>query len=233
MSKNIYKNILKNEFSGWKMWEVVWLLGASAVIFSLSIFWHDSLVSLLAALTGVICVILTGKGKVSNFLFGIVNVVLYAYLSWKAGFYGEVMLNLLYYFPCNFIGIVCWSKHLNESGNEVVKERMGLKESLLVYPLTFGCVVAYGFILKRLGGTLPFVDSLSTIMSISAQILCIKRYAEQWILWIIIDVVTVGMWGYNFFNGGENISTLLMWAVYLINAVIMYVKWRKESKENV
>lgn len=233
MDKNIYKNFLKHELSGWKKWEIAWLAVATGVILSLSLFWHDSLVALFAALTGVICVILTGKGKVSNFLFGFFNVLLYAYLSWKAGFYGEVMLNMLYYFPCNFIGVVCWMKHMDESGDEVVKERMGLKESFIVYPVTGICVVAYGFLLKRLGGTLPFVDSLSTVLSITAQILCIKRYAEQWILWIVIDAVSVIMWVYDFVNGGENISTFLMWAVYLLNAVIMYVKWRKESKPNV
>ena len=92
-------------------------------------------------------------------------------------------------------------------------------------------LVGYGFILKALGGTLPFVDSMSTVLSVVAQILCLKRLAEQWILWIVIDAVTVVMWAYNYMNGGESVATLLMWIVYLLNAILMYIKWRKDVKE--
>ena len=55
---------------------------------------------------------------------------------------------------------------------------------------------------------------------------------EQWILWIVVDIVTVIMWGVNFINGGESISTLIMWIIYLMNAIIMYIKWNREVKEN-
>ena len=57
-------------------------------------------------------------------------------------------------------------------------------------------------------------------------------YMEQWILWIVVDVVTVAMWGIAFANGNDSIATLLMWIVYLGNAVIMYIKWAKEAKQN-
>ena len=81
-----------------------------------------------------------------------------------------------------------------------------------------------------MGGNLPFVDSMSTVVSVVAQILCIKRYVEQWVLWIVVDIVTVIMWIAAFFIGGESVATLLMWSVYLINAIIMFIKWSKETK---
>ena len=140
------------------------------------------------------------------------------------------MLNILYYLPCSFIGMVVWGKHVDEKSGEVTKKSLSTKESVIVYPLTLAGVVAYGFVLKAMGGKLPFVDSMSTVLSVVAQILCLKRLAEQWIMWIVIDVVSVGMWLYNYLNGGENIATMLMWAVYLTNAVVMYVKWRREVK---
>ena len=68
------------------------------------------------------------------------------------------------------------------------------------------------------------------MLSVVAQILCVKRYMEQWILWIIIDIVSVYMWSVAFINGGENIATLIMWGVYLLNAIFMFFKWFKESK---
>ena len=57
------------------------------------------------------------------------------------------------------------------------------------------------------------------------------KVMEQWVLWIVVDVVTVIMWAVHFAQGGETIATLAMWAVYLVNAVIMFIRWYKESKE--
>ena len=224
------KSFLKTELTGWKPLEVAWLLATTAVILGLSIYWKDTAPGIIAALSGVWCVVLTGKGKVSNFLFGIVNVVFYAYISYQAKFYGEVMLNMLYYLPCSVIGLFVWGKNVDEKSGEVAKKSLSVKGSLIVYPLAAVGVVAYGFVLKALGGTLPFVDSMSTVLSVTAQILCLKRLAEQWVMWIVIDAVTVVMWAYHYAQGGESMATLLMWAVYLLNAIFMYVKWRKDVK---
>ena len=227
---NKLKSFIKTELSGWKPMEVAWLGIATAVILALSIYWKDTAVGIISALTGVWCVVLTGKGKVSNFLFGIVNVILYAYISYGARYYGEVMLNILYYLPCSVIGLFVWGKNVDEESGEVVKTSLSAKSALCVYPLTAAGVIAYGFVLQTMGGTLPFMDSISTVLSVVAQILCLKRLAEQWIMWIVIDTVTVVMWAYSYVRGGESIATLLMWIVYLLNAIFMYIKWRKDVK---
>ena len=69
---------IKNEMSGWKKREIFWLVFANIALLALSLNHGDTLVSILASLTGVTCVILCGKGKMSTYLFGTVNVVLYA-----------------------------------------------------------------------------------------------------------------------------------------------------------
>ena len=225
-----FKRFIKNELYGWSKIEKFWLFFASAVILVLSIYWKDSLVGIFAALTGVICVILTGKGKISSYIFGIFNTVLYAYIALGAKYYGGVMLNLIYYLPMNFVGWYMWKKHINSETQEVVKDKLNLKWQLGIGALCVVCVYGYGLVLRYMGGNLPFVDSMSTVLSIFAQILCVKRYMEQWILWIVVDVVTVFMWIAAFFNGGESVATLLMWSIYLLNAIFMFIKWYKESK---
>ncbi len=226
------KKFVKSELSGWKPFDVIWLVFATAVILGLSIYWKDSPVSLWAAVTGVCCVILTGKGKRSSFIFGLVNTILYAIVALWAKYYGEVMLNLIYYLPMNFVGFIAWKKYMNDETGEVIKERLSLSKSIVVYAITAVSIVIYGFILKRMGGNLPYVDSMSTVVSVVAQILSIKRLTEQWVLWIVVDIVTVFMWAVDFMKGGESISTLAMWSIYLINAFIMFIRWYKEAKKN-
>lgn len=227
---NKLKEVLRKEFIGWKKWEILWIAIATAVVLGVSIYWKDTAIGIFAALTGIWCVILTGKGKLSSFWFGTINTVLYAIVAWKARYWGEVMLNLIYYVPMNFVGMYMWSKNINEETEEVIKKRLSFKGSIIAYFCVAAGTVGYGFILKLIDGTLPFIDAMSTVFSIFAQILCVKRYMEQWVLWVIVDVVTVIMWVYAFINGTGDMATVLMWSVYLVNAIIMLVKWNKDTK---
>ena len=227
---NSLKAFLIFEVTGWKPLELLWLGVATAVILGVAVYGRDNWISIVAALTGVWCVILTGKGKRSSFIFGVVNVVFYAWLAFMVPYYGEVMLNLLYYLPMNFVGFIAWRKHMNKESGEVIKQRLPLKKGVLVYAATAAAIGAYGFVLQLMGGKLPYIDSMSTVVSVVAQVLSIKRLTEQWVLWIVVDVVTVIMWLVNFLQGGETLATLAMWSVYLINAIIMFIKWNREAK---
>ena len=125
-----------------------------------------------------------------------------------------------------------WKKHMNKDTGEVSKARLTLKKGLVVYALTVVAIVLYGFVLKAMGGNLPFVDSMSTVVSVVAQVLSVRRLMEQWVLWIVVDVVTVVMWAINFAQGGESIAALAMWSIYLLNAIFMYIRWYREVQRN-
>ncbi len=187
---------------------------------------------MIAAVTGVWYTLLAGKGKRFCFIIGTANVLLYAYTSMQVKLYGEVMLNMLYYFPMNFVGWFAWKKHMNDNTGEVEKLSLSTKKSTVAYGLTVLGIFLYAVILKLLGGNMPFIDSMSTIISVTAQIFTVKRLKEQWVLWIIVNAISVVMWCINFANGQENISMVIMWALYLINAFIMYFRWNKEIKKN-
>ena len=83
-----------------------------------------------------------------------------------------------------------------------------------------------------MGDAMPFVDSFTTVSSVIAMIVSVKMFAEQWWIWILVDIFSVYMWWCNFAVGSDNLATLLMWVVYLGNAIIMCVKWEKEALRN-
>ncbi|MGN0160244.1 MAG: nicotinamide riboside transporter PnuC [Lachnospiraceae bacterium] len=232
MMENI-KRILKNEVSGWKKWEVIWLVVACGVIAGLSIYWQDTVLGIISATTGVACVVCTGKGKLSAYVFGAVNTLLYAIIAFRAKYYGEAMLNVLYYFPLQFYGFVVWHRHMNGITHEVEKIRMKNRNRMILVLVVTVATVAYGYVLKCLGGALPFVDALSAVVSVVAMIISIRMYMEQWVLWIVVDAVKVFLWIFAFMNGNDSIATLLMWFIYLGNAVIMYFKWANEAEDEI
>ena len=206
------------------------MIFANAMILGISIYQEDTFLGIAASVTGVICVILTGMGKISNYIFGTVNTILYAIAAWKARYYGDVMLNLLYYLPTNIIGWVAWKKNLNKETKQVYMRRMTWKQDVLLGVVSVAGVLGYSLILKLLGGNLPLIDSMSTVFSVIAQILLIKRFTEQWVIWIIVDVVSVIMWIVALFTEAQSVAVLLMWCVFLANAIIMFVIWLRESK---
>lgn len=223
------KNFIKNELSGWKKWEVSWLVIACAIITGLSVYWQDTLIGIISSTTGVACVVCTGKGKLSAYLFGLVNSVLYAIISFNAHLYGETMLNAIYYVPMQFVGFYVWNKHMNSETKEVEKRHMDMKGRLLLLIVMIAATYVYGLFLRSIGDAMPFVDSSTTVSSVIAMIISVKMFAEQWWIWVAVDVFSVYMWWCNFKTGGDNMATLLMWTVYLGNAIIMLVKWEKES----
>ena len=223
------KQLIKNELTGWKTIEVAWLLFACLVIASLSIYWDDTIMGIISAITGVACVVCTGKGKLSAYLFGLINCVLYAIISYNAKLYGETLLNALYYVPMQFIGFYVWNKNMNEQNHEVKKIHMKNRNRILWLAIMIVATFVCGLGLKALGDAMPFVDSFTTVSSIIAMILSVKMYSEQWWIWIFVDVFSVYMWWCDFNTGSDNIATLLMWAIYLGNAIIMCIKWEKEA----
>lgn len=224
------KEFIKNELSNWNKNEILWLLISSFVIVGLSIYFGENIIGIISALTGVICVVMTGKGKVSAYIFGLINAILYTIIAFSSRFYGDVMLRVIYYIPMQFVGFFLWKRNMNIETYEVKKEKLSIKNRINYIIISVIVILGYGFILSQLGGNLPYVDSASTCLAILAMIFSVKRLAEQWYLWIIINGISIIMWGINFINNQDNIATLLMWIIYLTNSIIMLRKWLKESK---
>lgn len=222
---------LKRYFQDWSIWEKAWLFGFTAIILGLSLFLKDTTIGIVTSLTGIWCVLLVAKGRIANYWFGIVNVIGYAYLAYTWKYYGEVMLNAFYFLPMQGVGIYLWIKHKDKTKVDAVKIKfLSNKWRYIWIGISGVAVLGYGFILKAIGGELPFIDSISTVLSIIAMILMAWRFMEQWVLWIIVDIVSIYMWLVVFEASGTNIAIAMMWVAYLINAIYGFVNWIKLYK---
>lgn len=183
-----------------------------------------------AAVAGVLCVVLVAKGSIWNYVFGVVNVSLYAWISWKASLYGDAALNALYYFPMQFIGWWQWRKRGASAKGNVQARRMTWPQRAALAAVCALLVTAGGFALRHFGDPQPFKDSATTVLSIVAQALMAAAFMEQWALWIITNVISVAMWCI-FVSRGEAHAPLMaiMWAFYLANSLNGLRVWIKLS----
>lgn len=212
---------------------------ASNIIYSV-LSGNIDIVGSVAGIAGVLCVVLVAKGNIWNYLFGIVNVSMYAYISYNASLYGDAALNALYYVPMQFIGWWQWRKRgaavseaeAGGAGVQVKARRFTWHQRAI---LALGCaagVIAVGYVLKHFGDPQPFKDSATTVLSIVAQALMALAFMEQWALWIITNVISVVMWCICVIRGEAHAAVMvIMWVFYLLNSLNGFRVWLKLSRE--
>ena len=195
-----------------------------------------------AGIAGVVCVVLVAKGSIWNYLFGLVNVALYAFISYKAELYGDAGLNALYYLPMQFIGWWQWRKR---GAAATVSEASGGDVRVRARKMTWGqrsvlavvcilLVICCGFLLQHLGDPQPFKDSATTVLSIIAQALMALAFMEQWVLWVITNVISVVMWSVCVVRGEAHAGLMvIMWVFYLLNSLNGLRVWIRLSSNKM
>lgn len=187
-------------------------------------------VGIVAAVAGVVNVVLVAKGSISNYIFGIVSVSLYAFISFRAGIYGTAALNALYFLPMQFVGWYAWRKRGNGDGGSsaVSGRRMNIRQRLVWSAVTAASVVVAAIVLRQIGGMQPWKDASVTVLQVIAMFLMVKAYMEQWILWIAVNIIYVAIWGVFLSKGEPHAAIMLtMWGFYLLNSFNGLRNWLK------
>lgn len=87
---------LIDDFKGWSLFDYTWLVIACTSIIFITLMMGGSTLSIISALANVVCVILVAQGKLSNYVWGLLGVITYAFLAYTWGYYGETFLNTIY-----------------------------------------------------------------------------------------------------------------------------------------
>jgi len=220
--------LIKSEFKNFGRYEKVFFPLVILIIILVSVILKDNIIALISAICGISYTILAGKGRVSCFFIGITGTFCYSYLAFINGFFGNVMLYMLYYLPMEITGIFKWKKHLKKETREIEKTKLNNKERLFYFSLAFIISVIFSLVLKAAGDSKPFIDASTTVFSILGQFLTVKRCIEQWYIWFFVNILSLVMWIYAYINGSNCFATILMWAVYVILSVYFLNAWRKE-----
>lgn len=208
-----------------------WPLALTATALLFCILTRPDWLTALAVVSGVGCVSLMAVGKRLGYLVGLVSSVTYAWVAWQNGLFGEVGLNVLFYLPTGIVGYFMWARHDTE-GTVEVRRLAPFQQVQLVSGAIFAAV-ALGFLLRAVPGqNSPFVDAATNVLSIIATLLMMWRFAEQWWLYVALNVLTVGLWLMRYFaDGFAADSMIFLWLIYLVNSVFGLVVWRREGND--
>lgn len=198
-----------------------------------------SWLELVGTIFNLACVILVARRNILTWPVGIVGVLLFGVLFWQINLYADV-LEQVYYFITSIVGWYMWSilRHRDSDDNKVLVTTNSLKvNGLWIAGIVVISVIAT-WALSNIHNwlpaiftepaSLPAIDATTTVMSFAAQILMMRRKLENWILWIVVDVVAVWLYWYK-----EVPFVALLYLVFLVNAVYGYIIWKKASKREL
>ena len=218
------------EFSKQNKFEFTGFILVYLILFINAYLTHDSLIALISAFCGITYTILAGKGIPVCYPIGATGSALYAYLSFVSNLWGNMILYLFYYIPMQIIGFFKWNKNLKSDKYEIIKIKLSNKERFIYGLIAIILSVVVIFILNHYGDKNPIIDGITTVLSILAMYLTVRRCLEQWVVWFIVNLLSFIMWLEIALNGIKVWSTVIMWFVYTILAVYFFIKWNTEIK---
>ncbi len=184
-------------------------------------------IELLATITGLFYIYFSLKQKVWSWPIAIFSSILFIPVFYFSEFYSHMGLQFYYVF-ISFYGWYLWLK-----GSKVDNEKQELpvtftKKKMAIYLILIILVLFLGiaFVLKYLTKSpLPILEALTFAGSIVATWMLARKYLEHWLIWIIVNIISIGMYLYQ-----DLYIVVVLYVAYLIMAVVGYFKWKKEIK---
>lgn len=226
------KKWFKSEFVvNWKLFDYIFLFGLLGVQLLMTPFMIDSGLSvgwnifvLSASFIGTLATIICAKGKISYYVWGFIQTIMFLILNLNLRLWVE-SAEQLYYLITMVIGVFIWKKNLNKNTAEIKSKKFSiLKFILIIIGLILLSVVIY-FVDVQLGGAAPLLDTLSLSVAIIANLLCTLCYKEQWLLWFVLDIVQTIL----YFSIGQPMMAV-MYIAWTINCIYGWYNWNKSTK---
>ena len=188
----------------------------------------DVFLELTAVFFGVVSVLYAKKNNVLVYPSGIVGSAIFVYLLIKWGLFGDFIINI-FYVIMSVYGWYLWTRKAN--GKDLLSiSRTNSKEKVIasmifVAALIFIWIIYIAF--DKFDNWTAYVDTLTTAIFFSGMWLMAKRKIENWIFWIVGDIITVPLYFYK----GLTMSSFL-YLIYTFIAIAGYLAWRKSMEES-
>lgn len=224
------KEVLTKEFlRGYSLFDKCFM--ASMLLLQIIVYMivPDSLIGIVCGISGVISTVLCAKGKISFYFIGFIQTITYLILAWQNKFYGEVIENIFYLVTMVW-GIFVWKENLqeDETGSQEVKaKQFTLTQWVSSILGTVVATIGVGYWLTTIGSQQAYTDACTNVLAIFAQLLMVRRYKEQWLWWLAIDILCLKMW----FVAG-NWSMFAMYIAWSINCIYGWYNWGKLNELN-
>ncbi len=215
------------------MQDILQLLNVNTTFFTLFNY-PMSYIEFFGTLLNLACVWLVVKKHILNWPIGIVGVILFGALFYQLHLYAD-LLEQIYYFITGFLGWYAWTK-VRPQADQAIDVKTNTTKQNILWLVGIAIFTVIGtWVMRNLNSwlpiffpepaSLPLLDVWTTVMSFAAQILLIKQRIENWVLWIVVDVIAIGLY---YYKGVPFVAAL--YAIFLVLATSGLITWYKTLK---
>ena len=181
------------------------------------------MLELIAVLFGLLSVWFAKNNDIKVFPAGIISVSIYIFINYYAELYANTGINI-YYFIMSIYGWFLWGSKNKKIKAEI--KRCNKNELLFSIFLSIVFFLIIYYLVNISDTVVPIVDSITTSLSLVAMFLMARRKVENWIYWIIADLIYIPLY---FYKG--LLLTSFQFLIFLIIAILGYLSWSKKLNE--
>lgn len=182
-------------------------------------------VELLGAILGLLYILLSIRQNKWCWPIGLITSLLYIYVFLVTKFYADMLLQI-YYVGASIFGWYNWTQG-GKNGKHVLPVRwVKIREWPWIVAVTALLFMVMAYVLAHhTDSPIPYWDAFTTAGSFVATWMLAKKMIENWLFWIVVDAVSLGLYIYKGLY-----ATLVLFVVYTLLAIIGYLQWRNELK---
>lgn len=203
---------------------------------SLQEIWHQFAVGMknttwleyIAVFAGIASVWFSRIENILVYPVGLVNTIIYIFLSVKGDLYGEASVNF-YYTVMSFIGWYMWLR--KDEKKEIIlhvtfsDRRMWINQMLIFLLFYIALFAALTFLKQSFAeGAIPWADAFASATAFTGMWLMIKKKVESWYWWIATNIASIPL-----FFVKHYVFTSVYYLVLLIMAVFGLIEWKKRA----
>lgn len=184
-------------------------------------------IELLGAILGILYIFFSIRQSILTWPTGLITSALYIFVFFQSKFYADMGLQV-YYVLISIYGWYYWIKGKKTANSSSVAVRqvnkiLWIKLIGITIVLYFAILIV---LLKFTDSDVPYLDSFTTAMSITATWMLAKKYIEHWLIWIFVDLFSSGLYMY------KNLwPTVILFLVYTAMAYLGFMEWKKDIKK--
>lgn len=184
-------------------------------------------VEILGVLLSIIYLVLSIRQNILLWPVGILSAVMYMIVFFESKFYADMGLNA-YYFVISIYGWINWSGAAKQEKKELPVKSVGRTQGMVLLMVMVVIFFIIGYLLDHYTDSpIPWWDALTTSGSIVATWMLTRKILEHWILWVFVDLLSMGLYIYRGLY-----PTAFLFLVYTTMAVVGYVEWKRTKKNS-
>ena len=174
---------------------------------------------------GLLYLWLEYKANIWLWVIGAIMPMVHGLLYLQSGIYADAAMQL-YYVLAGIYGLCVWKRHSGDKKEVRIKHTPYGWVLPLILSYAVLHVALYYLLTEFTDSQVPIFDSMSTALSIVAMWMLSRKLVEQWLVWLVVDAISVGLYLYK----GIPITGCL-YLVYCILAVVGYLRWFREARK--